>query len=95
MSSRIDYYHLHNFFASLKRLVGGVPGENGANALKRVAVGHSIANGPVPGPLRDMEENRARDKTSRHEPATQNNALVSIEIFTQTNPMCLSSSRGE
>ena len=51
---------------------------NGANVLKLVALGHSIANGPAPGPVRDMEENRARDETSRLEPATQNNALVGI-----------------
>ena len=59
-------------------MVGGVPGANGANVLKRVALGHNIINGPAPGPLRDMEENHARDKTSSIGPATQNNALVGI-----------------
>ena len=59
-------------------MVGGVPGAHGASVLKRVALGHSIANGPVPGPLRDMEENRARDKISSIGPATQNNVPVGI-----------------
>ena len=66
---------------------------SGASVLKRVALGHSIANGPVPGPLRDMEKNHARGKTSSIGAATQNNALVDIEIFRQTSPICHSSAR--
>ena len=68
------------FFLFLKRTVGGVLGGNGANVLKHVALGHSIANGRVPGLLRDMVESTALDQTNRLENATQNRVLVSLAL---------------
>ena len=66
------------FFVSLKRTEGGVLGGNGSNALKHVALGYSIANGPVPDLLRDMVESTALDQTNRLENATQNRVVVSL-----------------
>ena len=61
-------------------MVGGVLGGNGANALRLVALGHSIANERVPGLLQDMVESPALDQTNRLEIATQNRVLVSLAL---------------
>ena len=71
---------LNSISFSLKRMVGGVLGGNGANALKLVALGHSIANERVPGLLRDMVESLALDQTNRLENATQNRVVVSLTL---------------
>lgn len=59
-------------------MVAGVHGVTGAHALKRVTLDHSTAHDPVLGPLRHMEENRARDKLNRQELATRSFALVCV-----------------
>ena len=61
-----------------KRTVAGVLGENGANVRKRVALGHSIEYGPVPGLLQDMEESAVLDQIKRLGHATHDIAPVSI-----------------
>ena len=68
---------LNRTFFSLKRTVGGVLGGNGSNVLKRVALAHSIANGPVPGLNRDTVESTALDQTNRLGNATPIPAPVS------------------
>ena len=59
-------------------MVGGVLGGNGSNALKHVVLGYSIANGPVPGLLRDMVESTALDQTNILVNATQDRVVVSL-----------------
>ena len=77
-------------FSFLKRTVGGVLGEYGANVPKHVALGHSIANGPVPGLLRDMVESPALDQTNRLENAAQNRVPVSLTLtFLSRRTDCL------
>ena len=68
---------LNSTLFSLKRTVGGVLGGHGSNALKLVALGHSIANGRVPGLVRDMVESTALDQTNRLGNATPIAAPVS------------------
>ena len=58
--------------------MGGVPGENGTNVLKRVVLGHSIDYGPVPGLLQDMEESAVLDQIKRLGYVTHDIAPVRI-----------------
>lgn len=51
-------------------MVVGVHGANGAHALKRVALGHSTAVGPVPIQVLHMEGTIALDNKKRRESAT-------------------------
>ena len=70
-------YTLDNCFDNLQLMAAGVLGVNGAHALRRVALGRSTAQGPVPGLARHMVVEDALGLTDRPGNATLITVLVS------------------